>query len=234
MICGCSIDGREVSRLRMAAQCAERIFNEEELLHLGGECVSVAPQSRFGEGNVWDLEKSMVCFLLCCFMGNADAHREVDGLEREVAVEALRSWVRGQGRSESTARKVVDLLQPELLLSEPRPRTWNRRGNFTEGERNRYLWYRHAARLLGWKERHQFPDFVRTLLKTEIYPSYGGPSEAVDEAAREVAMYTITRIDVGGSIGATSPTHGSGNAGHGGRSSVSGSGEWSLGFRGCQ
>ena len=144
--------------------------------------------------------------------------------------EALREWVTGQGRSESTASKVVDLLQAERLLSEPRPKAWNRRGQFAEEERRRYLWYRHAARLLGWKDRHEFPEFVRTLLKTHIFSSDGAHRETNDEAGREGSIYTVAGVHGGGRIGATTPSPVKGNAGHGGSSSVPRSDTWGLGF----
>ena len=70
----------------MAAQCEDRIFIEGELLHLGGECVRVAPRSKFGEGNAVDLEKTALCLPGDCFMESAKVNPEIEGSERWVAV----------------------------------------------------------------------------------------------------------------------------------------------------
>ncbi|KAG0594451.1 hypothetical protein M758_UG078600 [Ceratodon purpureus] len=143
--------------------------------------------------------------------------------ERGVEVEKLRAWVRGQGRSEGTASKIVALLEVEQLLSEPRPRTWLRRGNFEEEEKLRYLWYRHAARLLGWKERQRFPEFVSTLLKTHTFRSHGVRDEGVAQEAGEGAFHANPGVHVRGGIGAEGPNHGEGDARHGGQNSLPGS-----------
>lgn len=97
--------------------------------------------------------------------GEGEAQR-IGGVEGE-----LFSWFRVQGVSEEGSRKAIALLDSRYLEEEPRPRRWNQKAEFGHQERCRYLWYRHAARILGWTERTQFPDFVRELLRSEYYPS---------------------------------------------------------------
>jgi hypothetical protein len=93
----------------------------------------------------------------------------------------LENWFTGQGVSSEGASRAVRLLDATALLAQPRPSRWNRRGNFGVQERCRYLWYRHAARILGWCDRTRFPDIVTRLLRRHIFPTQGGR----DEAARE-------------------------------------------------
>ena len=93
----------------------------------------------------------------------------------------LANWFTGQGVSAEGASRAVQLLDATALLAQPRPSRWNRRGNFGVQERCRYLWYRHAARILGWCDRTRFPDIVTRILRSHIFPTQGGS----DEAARE-------------------------------------------------
>ena len=93
----------------------------------------------------------------------------------------LQKWFGEQGVSEEGATRAVQLLDASTLLAQPRPSRWNRRGNFGVQERCRYLWYRHAARILGWCERKRFPDLVTGILRGHIFPTQG----VRDEAPRE-------------------------------------------------
>jgi hypothetical protein len=99
-----------------------------------------------------------------------------------VALEGeLESWFTGQGVSSEGASRVVRLLDATTLLAQPRPSRWNRRGDFGIQERCRYLWYRHAARILGWCERTRFPDIVTRILRAHIFPTHSGRDEAPRE-----------------------------------------------------
>ena len=97
----------------------------------------------------------------------------------------LRNWFAGQGVSGEGAAKAVQLLDASTLLAQPRPSRWNRRGEFGVQERCRYLWYRHAARILGWCERRRFPDTVTAILRTHVFPTQGGRHEATREDGAE-------------------------------------------------
>lgn len=93
----------------------------------------------------------------------------------------LENWFRGQGVSTEGASRAVRLLDASILLAQPRPSGWNRRGTFGVQERCRYLWYRHAARILGWCDRRKFPDIVTRILRLHVFPTPGGSDETVSE-----------------------------------------------------
>ena len=93
----------------------------------------------------------------------------------------LQKWFLEQRVSVEGAARAVQLLDANTLLAQPRPSRWNRRGNFGVQERCRYLWYRHAARILGWCERKRFPDLVTGILRGHVFPTQG----VRDETPRE-------------------------------------------------
>ena len=101
--------------------------------------------------------------------------------ERIFLESELRNWFKGQGVSEEGAARAVQLLDASSLLAQPRPSRWNRRGDFGVQERCRYLWYRHAARILGWCERRSFPAIVTGLLRGHVFPTQGGRHETPGE-----------------------------------------------------
>ena len=111
-------------------------------------------------------------------MESAGNWRSADRVSLEVE---LANWFRGQGVSSEGASRAVRLLDASALLSAPRPSRWNRRGNFGVQKRCRYLWYRHAAQILGWCERRRFPDIVTRILCGHIFPTPGGEDEAPRE-----------------------------------------------------
>lgn len=103
-------------------------------------------------------------------------------IAHRVSVECeLRVWFASQGVSEEGAARAVQLLDRSTLLAQPRPRRWNRRGDFGLQERCRYLWYRHAARILGWCDRRRFPDVVTAILRQHAFPSPASRDEATRE-----------------------------------------------------
>ena len=97
----------------------------------------------------------------------------------------LQSWFVGQGVYVEGAERAVQLLDANVLLKQPRPSRWNRKGNFGDQERCRYLWYRHAARILGWCERRRFPDIVTRILRTHVFPQHGAHDETTREDAKD-------------------------------------------------
>ena len=100
----------------------------------------------------------------------------------------LHKWFSGQGVSKEGATRAVQLLDARTLLAQPRPSRWNRRGEFGVQERCRYLWYRHAARILGWCERRRFPDIVTSILRGHVFPTLA----VSDEATRQDAAGRVT------------------------------------------
>ena len=115
----------------------------------------------------------------------------------------LRNWFTEQGVTEEGAARAVGLLDASTLLAQPRPSRWNRRGTFGIQERCRYLWYRHAARILGWCERRRFPDIVTGILRGHVFPTEGGR----DEATREDGSGRVTTAAHAGSIAADPDQH---------------------------
>jgi len=72
----------------------------------------------------------------------------------------------------------------------------NRKGTFGIQERCRYLWYRHAARILGWCERRRFPDNVTGILRGHVFPQQVGG----DEETREDAKGSISAASRAGAL----------------------------------
>ncbi|KAG0572930.1 hypothetical protein KC19_VG135100 [Ceratodon purpureus] len=89
----------------------------------------------------------------------------------------LHTWFLEQGLSEGSATQAIRLCDFVYLEAQSRPVAWNRRGKFGIPERSRYLWYRHAAKLLGWYDRKQFPSVVIDILQHHVYPSPGDEDE---------------------------------------------------------
>lgn len=114
--------------------------------------------------------------------------------ERILLESELRNWFNRQGVSEVGAARAVQLLDASSLLAQPRPSSWNRRGQFGVQERCRYLWYRHAARILGWCDRRRFPDLVTGILRGHAFPTEVVCDEATGEAGKgSVAAGTHSR-----------------------------------------
>ena len=106
------------------------------------------------------------------------------------AGEELNRWFRGHCVSEEGARRAVLLLDVTTLLAQPRPSRWNRRGNFGVNARCRYLWYRHAAKILGWCDRTAFPTLVTDIIRSQVFPD----TLDHDEAPREDAEGGVPTI----------------------------------------
>ena len=113
--------------------------------------------------------------------GYMEYKKSVKSAEREALEGALHNWFQGQGVSVAGATRAVRLLDAEVLLAQPRPSRWNRKGDFGVQERCRYLWYRHAARILGWCDRRRFPAIVTDILRGHAFPQHGGRDEAACE-----------------------------------------------------
>lgn len=57
----------------------------------------------------------------------------------------------------------------DYLLSLPRPAGF-KVGKFFAPQIHRYLWYRQAAKALGWRDRQKFPAEIEELLKVLVWP----------------------------------------------------------------
>ena len=118
----------------------------------------------------------------------------------------LQSWFASQGVSVAGATRAVQLLDASVLLAQPRPSRWNRKGYFGIQERCRYLWYRHAARILGWCDRRRFPDIVTSLLRGHVFPQHAGR----DETSREAVKGSIPAGSHAGALAIDNEHHPSG------------------------
>jgi hypothetical protein len=98
----------------------------------------------------------------------------------------LHFWFLEQGVSEGRAAQAIRLCEGKYLQAQPRPASWNQRGKFGIREHCRYLWYRHAVRLLGWYERKQFPASTTEILCSHIYSTAGEDDEETCAYAIEV------------------------------------------------
>lgn len=116
---------------------------------------------------------------IVCGCGMGERILEYGEAEGHCAV--IWRWFRSQGIAEAGASRAVRLLNAEVLLTEPRPGRWNRRGEFGVEERCRYLWYRHAAKILGWCERQHFPNEIRDILRTKCFPPPSVGNEEVGQ-----------------------------------------------------
>jgi hypothetical protein len=128
--------------------------------------------------------------------------------EREALEGALHNWFQEQGVSVEGAIRAVRLLDSSVLLAQPQPSRWNRKGDFGVQERCRYLWYRHAARILGWCERRRFPAIVTDILRGHAFPQHGGR----DEAAREEVKGSVSAGSRAGPLAINSAEHCSGQS----------------------
>jgi hypothetical protein len=87
----------------------------------------------------------------------------------EAIVEAtvqIRDWAYATNLSTASTDILVQCLDSKFLLSLRRPTTKYRRGSFTAEQNHRYLWYRKAAELSGWKvQRQKFPSAVEEAIR---------------------------------------------------------------------
>ena len=125
------------------------------------------------------------------YMENSGSCKSAERISLEAV---LQRWFADQGVSQEGATRAVCLLDASTLLAQPRPSRWNRRGAFGVQERCRYLWYRHAARILGWCDRRRFPDLVTGILRGHAFPTEVVCDEATGEAGKgSVAAGTHSR-----------------------------------------
>jgi hypothetical protein len=67
--------------------------------------------------------------------------------------------------------KIVNCLDIEYLLSLPCNFRGYKKGNFSDQAHSRHLWYRNAARIVGWRNvRHEFPSAISSFIKQEVWP----------------------------------------------------------------
>ena len=82
---------------------------------------------------------------------------------------ALQTWGLRFRVSESVVTRLVCCLDSTFLLSLPRPLGF-KVSEFSPPQIHRYLWYRQAAKALGWRDRQKFPSEIEALLKLLVWP----------------------------------------------------------------
>lgn len=81
----------------------------------------------------------------------------------------LQAWGLRYRVSETIVCRLVRCFDSAFLLSLPRPPGF-KVGTFSPPQIHRYLWYRQAARALGWRDRQKFPPEIEDLLKVLVWP----------------------------------------------------------------
>jgi len=155
----------------------ESLFLERDIL-VAADCLV----SRFKSGSASVFSIPSECQRVArVYMDAVGASKSAERVSLEGE---LQRWFVKQGVSEEGASLVVQLLDASLFLAHPRPNRWNRRGDFGVQERCRYLWYRHAARILGWCERKRFPDIVTGILRAHVFLTRNVDDEETREAGK--------------------------------------------------
>lgn len=85
------------------------------------------------------------------------------------AESVIQAWGLRSGVPETVISRLVSCFDSKFLLSLPRP-TGFKRGKFSASQIHRYLWYRQAAKALGWRDRQKFPTEIEDLLKVRVWP----------------------------------------------------------------
>ena len=81
----------------------------------------------------------------------------------------LQAWGLRFRVSETVVCRLVRCLDSGFLLSLPRPPGF-KVGKFSPPQIHRYLWYRQAAKVLGWRDRQKFPWEIEEFLKVHVWP----------------------------------------------------------------
>ena len=95
---------------------------------------------------------------------------------------------------ETVVHRLVSCFDSKFLLSQPRPPGF-KRGKFAAPQIHRYLWYRQAAKALGWRDRQKFPVHIENLLKLRVWPD--GEAETTDAQSVINHPKLAHRIDAG-------------------------------------
>lgn len=137
----------------------------------GWKFIRTVEGPRAERGRSWATKQFM--FMETCSVRSFDTVGEILGCRR-----LLHTWFVQQGVSARSVDLAIQLCGAVFLQAQPHPRSWNRRGKFEVTQHCRYLWYRHAARILGWCNLKPFPDFVTEILRTHVFPTVVNENEA--------------------------------------------------------
>ena len=96
------------------------------------------------------------------------------------AESVIQAWGLRMKVSETVVCRLVRCFDSKYLLSLPRPAGF-KVGKFSTPQIHRYLWYRQAAKALGWRDRQKFPAQIEELLKVLVWPD--GEAEMHDSCS---------------------------------------------------
>lgn len=89
----------------------------------------------------------------------------------KTAVEVVQHWARSSvNASQSQLEKLTLLLDKDYLLRLPRLKGMRRLSSPPSPAEIRHSFYRHAAKVLGWKDRSSFGAEVHHALKRDLWP----------------------------------------------------------------
>ena len=87
----------------------------------------------------------------------------------------LQAWGLQFKVSETIVCRLVRCFDSAFLLSLPRPPGF-KVGTFSPPQIHRYLWYRQAAKALGWRDRQKISAEIEDLLKVHVWPDEAAES----------------------------------------------------------
>jgi hypothetical protein len=85
------------------------------------------------------------------------------------AESVIQAWGLRSGVPDTVVSRLVSCFDSKFLLSLPRLAGF-KRGKFSPSQIHCYLWYRQAAKALGWRDRQKFPTEIEDLLKVRVWP----------------------------------------------------------------
>lgn len=111
------------------------------------------------------------------------------------AESVIQAWALRCRVSETVVCRLVRCLDSKFLLSLPRPAGF-KVGKFSAPQIHRYLWYRQAAKALGWRDRQKFPAEIESLLKLLVWPD--GEAEICDVSSAITCQRPSQTTNTGG------------------------------------
>lgn len=113
---------------------------------------------------------------------------ELASLQETEGALAIREWAVSAGASPEGADHLVLCLRDVFLKAQPQPTLKYRRGQFSYAQNCRHLWYRRAAKILGWGQRSNIPADIAAIIKRRWPDTVSNGAEASN---RRVSAPTV-------------------------------------------
>lgn len=114
----------------------------------------------------------------------------------KTAVEVVQHWARSSvNASQSQLEKLTLLLDKDYLLRLPRLKGMRRLSSPPSPAEIRHSFYRHAAKVLGWKDRSSFGAEVHHALKRDLWPDVEEDTELRPLKRRQHAPEVSNTVD---------------------------------------